>query len=99
MGKVGNRSGGGIEGRQVSQVVQPKREPIAHHIDPNRPSQIGMSTHYVKAPLYQSTTATTPFGTTPSVPGPGGGRMVMPSGSQSKTPAPHPMGKGRSLFK
>jgi hypothetical protein len=94
-------SGGGIRMNKVSQINAPKREPIVNQIDPNRPSQIGLSAHYIKQPLYQSTTASTPYGATPGNdcrPG-GNGRMIMPSGSQSKTPAPHPMGKGRSLFK
>jgi hypothetical protein len=52
-----------------------------------------------KGPLYQSTKASTPYGATPSIAGPGGGRMILPSGSQSKTPSPTPMGRGRSLFK
>jgi hypothetical protein len=68
----------------------------------NRPSMIGLQ-HWqndAKGALYQSTKATTPYGATPSVEGPGGGRMVMRAGSQSKTPAPTPMGgPRRDLFK
>jgi hypothetical protein len=95
------RSGGGIQGKNVVQTSNPKVEPTVNNISPNRPSMIGLK-HYqesAKGPLYQSSKSTTPFGTTPSVAGPGGGRMIMPSGSQSKTPAPRPMGSGRSLFK
>jgi hypothetical protein len=36
------------------------------------------------SPWHHSSKATTPFGTTPSVAGPGGGRMVMKSGSQGQ---------------
>jgi hypothetical protein len=100
MGKAHGYSGGGIEGRQTAHYQDRKREPINHPVDMTRPSMIGASTHFVKPPLYaQSSKATTPIGATPSVEGPGGGRMIMPSGSQSKTPAPTPMGRGRSLFK
>jgi hypothetical protein len=101
MGKRGSLSGGGIESRQVAQTSNPKTEPRVNNISPNRPSMIGLQ-HWqndAKGALYQSSKATTPFGTTPSVAGPGGGRMIMPSGSQSKTPSPRPMGSGRSLFK
>jgi hypothetical protein len=92
-------SGGGINMNKVVETHNPKREPHVDQIDPRRPSQIGLSHYLPKAPLYQSSVASTPIGATPSVAGPGGGRMIMPSGSQSKTPAPTPMGKGRSLFK
>jgi hypothetical protein len=101
MTKIRGVTGGGINSNKVTQVNAPKREPTVNQIDPNRPSQIGLSVHYIKAPLYQSTTASTPYGATPGNdcrPG-GNGRMVMKAGSQSKTPAPTPMGRGRSLFK
>jgi hypothetical protein len=97
------RSGGGINSRVVSNVDAPKREPTVHNISPNRPSMIGVK-HWqndAKGPLYQSTVASTPYGATPGNdcrPG-GNGRMIMPSGSQAKTPNPTPMGRGRSLFK
>jgi hypothetical protein len=103
MGKAHGISGGGIESRQTSQVHSPKAEPREHHIDPTRPSQIGLQ-HWqntAKAPLYQSSKASTPFGATPGNdcrPG-GNGRVIMRAGSQSTTPAPRPMGSGRSLFK
>jgi hypothetical protein len=101
MGKAHGISGGGIEGRKVSETLAPKREPISHPVSMNRPSMIGASTHFVKPPLYQSSVASTPVGATPGNdcrPG-GNGRQIMPSGSQSKTPAPTPMGRGRSLFR
>jgi hypothetical protein len=91
------KSGGGATMNKVVSTRNPKQEPTNHHIDPTRPSQIGMSVHYVKSDLYQS--STTPKGPTTPVAGVGGGRMVMRAGSQSKTPAPTPMrGPRRSLF-
>ena len=101
MGKAHGYSGGGIEGRHVAQTSNPKTEPRVNNISPNRSSMIGLQ-HWqndAKGALYQSSKATTPYGTTPSVAGPGGGRMIMRAGSQSKTPSPTPMGKGRSLFR
>jgi hypothetical protein len=101
MTKVRGVTGGGIQSNKVVQTSNPKREPINNAVSMNRPSMIGLQ-HWqndAKGSLYQSSKATTPYGTTPSVAGPGGGRMIMPSGSQSKTPAPRPMGSGRSLFK
>ena len=76
------RTGGGINSKPVSHVSAPKAEPTVHNISPNRPSQIGMSVHYVKSDLYQS--STTPKGPNPPVAGVGGGRMVMKSGSQGQ---------------
>jgi hypothetical protein len=87
------KSGGGETMNKVSRVTAYKQEPINNNISPNRPSMIGLQ-HWqndAKGALYQSSKATTPFGTTPSVAGPGGGRMVMRAGSQSATPAPRPM--------
>ena len=78
------RSGGGINMNKVVETRAPKQEPTNHHIDPTRPSQIGMSVHYVKSDLYQS--STTPKGPTTPVAGVGGGRIVMRAGSQSPTP-------------
>ena len=97
MTKVRGVTGGGILGNKVSETHAPKREPASHHIDPNRPSMIGASTHFVKPPLYQSTVASTPYGATPSVPGPGGGRMVLPRGTQAPCRPPTPMGTSRKF--
>jgi hypothetical protein len=99
MGKAHGRSGGGIEGRQTTHYQDRKREPISHPVDMTRPSMIGASTHFIKPPLYNEIAATTPIGPTPSVAGPGGGRMVMKSGSQGKHGPDRPMPKGRDLFK
>jgi hypothetical protein len=88
MGKRGSLSGGGIESRQVVNTNNPKAEPTNHSVSMNRPSMIGMQ-HWqndAKGPLYNKQPFTTPIGTRPSVAGPGGGRMVMKSGSQSATP-------------
>jgi hypothetical protein len=100
MGTSKGHSGGGIESRQTAHYQDRKREPISHPVDMTRPSMIGASTHFIKPPLYaQSSKASTPMGATPSVEGPGGGRVVMRAGSQAKTPNPTPMGRGRSLFR
>jgi hypothetical protein len=95
-------TGGGINSKPVTHVTAKKTEPVSHSVSMNRPSMIGLQ-HWqndAKGQLYQSSKATTPFGTTPSVEGPGGGRMILRSGSQSKTPNPTPIsGPRRSLFK
>jgi hypothetical protein len=82
------RTGGGINSKVVSNVNAPKREPISRAVDPGAVSRLGsmLGEGADFKPLYQSSKATTPFGTTPSVAGPGGGRMVMRAGSQSATP-------------
>jgi hypothetical protein len=99
MTKVRGVTGGGIAGNKVSQVHAPKREPRVDQIDPRRPSQIGLSANYVKQPLYQHSTASTPYGATPAECKPGGGRVVLPHGSQASHGPDRPMGSGRSLFK
>jgi hypothetical protein len=104
MGKINGRSGGGIESRQTSMTRAPKTEPVNHPIDQRRPSMIGLA-HYInqdKGPLYQrGGVDSTPKGPNHNYEmGPGAGRMVLRSGSQSATPAPTPMsGPRRSLFK
>jgi|SRR6516225_9202381 hypothetical protein len=102
MGKRGSLSGGGIEGRQVGQYKDPKREPIVHPVSVGAVSRLGgmLGEGTPHKNLYSSK-ASTPFGATPNNdcrPG-GNGRVVMKAGSQAPTPSPTPMGKGRSLFK
>jgi hypothetical protein len=98
MTKVRGVTGGGIAGNKVAETHAPKREPIAHHIDPNRPSMIGAATHFVKPPLYQSSVASTPVGATPSVAGVGGGRVVLERGTQAPCREAKPLPKGRPTF-
>jgi hypothetical protein len=84
--------GGGYGARVVTHTNSPKQEPRSNQVSVGAVSRLGgmMGVGSDHKNLYSSK-ATTPFGTTPSVPGPGGGRMVMRSGSQSPTPAARPM--------
>jgi len=96
------RSGGGINSKQTSHYTDAKREPVVHPVSVGATSRIGtaLGVGTVHKNLYSSK-ASTPYGATPNNdcrPG-GNGRMIMPSVSQSKTPAPRSMGTGRSLFK
>jgi|SRR6516162_4110541 hypothetical protein len=98
MTRVRGVSGGGAEGNFNAPSKAPKAEPREHHIDPTRPSQIGLQHWMPKAPIYSSK-ASTPFGATPGNdcrPG-GNGRVIMRSGSQSPTPKPHSMGTSRKF--
>jgi hypothetical protein len=102
MGKAHGHSGGGIEGRQTAHYQDRKTEPVVNPVSVGAVSRLGAKvgegTPFKN--LYSSK-ASTPFGATPNNdcrPG-GNGRMILPSGSQSKTPNPTPMGRGRSLFK
>jgi hypothetical protein len=93
MGKSGSLSGGGIESNKVVNTQNPKREPTPHGVSVGAVSRlggmVGEGTPYKN--LYNKQAYTTPLGTTPADCKPGGGRMIMPSGSQSKTPAARPM--------
>jgi hypothetical protein len=99
MTKVRGVTGGGIAGKNVSEVNAPKREPHVDNISPNRPSQIGMSVHYVKSDLYQSSTS--PKGPNPVVGSeckPGGGRSVLPHGTQAPCRPARPLPRGEPEF-
>jgi hypothetical protein len=98
MGKLGNRSGGGIEGRQVGHYRDRKSEPVTYPIDPGRAADIGMSVHYRKMPL-QGEGYSNPIGPSDNMgQGPGANRTIMRSGTQASTPAPRPMPHGRKTF-
>jgi len=86
------KSGGGIGMRHVTHVTAPKTEPRSHSVDPGRASQIGQSTAFAKAPLYGGRGYSPPVGPTNNLAqGPGAGREVLRSGSQSAVPAAIPM--------
>ena len=89
MGKSGSLSGGGIEGKNVTETRNPKREPLVHPVSVGAVSRlggmVGVGTPHKN--IYSSK-ASTPFGATPGNdcrPG-GNGRMIMKAGSQSATP-------------
>jgi hypothetical protein len=99
MGKAHGISGGGIESRQTTHVNEPKREPIVNPVSVGAVSRlgemVGVGTPHKN--IYSSK-ATTPFGTTPSVAGPGGGRMILKSGSQAPTPRARPLPRVKPEF-
>lgn len=100
MGKSGGISGGGIEGRKVVHGTSPKVEPKPHAVSPGHVSRIGHPTApgAKVGPLYEGRGYSTPVGPTSNMGvGPGANREIHRSGSQSKTPAPTPMGPGRSF--
>jgi hypothetical protein len=93
------KSGGGLTSNKLVETRNPKAEPISHPVSMNRPSMIGASTHFVKPPLYNPVPYTTPTGPNHNFEvGPGAGREILPSGTQSKVAAPRPMPKGRPSF-
>jgi hypothetical protein len=85
MTKIRGVAGGGIDGKNVAHTSNPKGEPKVNPVSIGAVSRIGslVGVGADHKNLYSSK-ATTPFGTTPSVPGPGGGRMVMKSGTQGQ---------------
>jgi hypothetical protein len=85
MTKVRGVTGGGIDSKNVAHTNAPKQEPRVNPVSIGATSRIGtaLGVGTIHKNLYSSK-STTPFGTTPSVAGPGGGRMVMKSGSQGQ---------------
>jgi hypothetical protein len=85
MTKVRGVTGGGYDGKNVAHTNAPKQEPRVNPVSIGAVSRLGgaLGVGTPHKNLYSSK-ATTPFGTTPSVAGPGGGRMVMKSGSQGQ---------------
>jgi hypothetical protein len=77
--------GGGYGARVVTHVNAPKTEPRVNPVSVGAVSRLGgmMGVGSDHKNLYSSK-ATTPFGTTPSVAGVGGGRMILKSGSQGQ---------------
>jgi hypothetical protein len=80
------RTGGGINSRVVSQVNAPKQEPKPHGVSVGAVSRLGavVGEGTPHKALYNPQAFTTPLGTTPAECKPGGGRMVMKSGSQGQ---------------
>jgi hypothetical protein len=80
-------SGGGITSNKLVNTNAPKREPVAFRASPGAVSRLGNmmgpGSDY-KALQSQSGSYSNPIGPTPSVAGPGGGRVVMASGSQGR---------------
>jgi hypothetical protein len=93
------KSGGGITMNKVSQTTDGrKQEPKVHGVSPGYVSRlgsmVGQGTPY-KA-IYSQQGYTNPVGTNHNFEmGPGAGRVVLKSGSQSSVKAPTPMGKSK----
>jgi hypothetical protein len=103
------KSGGGISGKQVVQSQSGwKREPVPKAVSVPAAAQLGRSEQFRKPPLEQGKGyETKPMAATGIAnarkghegvgPG-GGGRMIYKSGSQSPTPPPREMPKGRDTL-
>ena len=101
MTKIRGVTGGGIDGNKVTQTRAPKVEPKPYAMSIGAVSRLGgmVGEGTPHKALYNHQGYTTPIGTTPAECKPGGGRMVLPAGTQAKHGPDRPMGKGRSLFK
>jgi hypothetical protein len=94
------KSGGGITMNKVTETTTGRKaEPISHSVSMNRPSVIGTSVHYKVPPLYNAQPYSTPLGPNHNFKvGPGAGRVVLKSGSQSRTPPARPLPRGEPEF-
>lgn len=91
-------SGGGLNSNKVVQSKHRKQEPISHKGSPAGISQAGVSTAFPKEPITKGK-GYEPKGPTSNLgQGPGANRVIHPSGSQQKTPAPKEMEKGRDIL-
>jgi hypothetical protein len=100
MTKIRGVTGGGIAGRNVVQTRGGKTEPVSYAVTPGRTSTIGQSVFFEKGPLQTRGGYSNPVGPSDGMDcRPGGGRTVLRAGSQSATPNPTSMGRGRDLFK
>jgi hypothetical protein len=96
------KSGGGITMNKVSQTTGGRKvEPTPQGVSIGAVSRLGgmVGEGTPKKPLYYNKVAyTTPEGPNHNFEvGPGAGRRVLKSGSQSATPAPRPMGSSRKF--
>jgi hypothetical protein len=100
MTKIRGVTGGGAGTNKLVSTRNFKTEPQTYGIDPGRASNIGMSVHFVKGPLQTAGAAySNPVGPSQCECKPGGGRTIMPSGSQSSSRTTPMQGPRRDLFK
>jgi hypothetical protein len=97
------KSGGGATMNKVVETTTGRKaEPKVHGVSVGATSRLGavVGQGTPHKAIYSQQAYTNPVGTNHNFEmGPGAGRVVMRAGSQSKTPSPTPMGRGRSLFK
>jgi hypothetical protein len=103
MTKVRGVTGGGIAGKNVSQVKAPKAEPKPHGVSVGAVSRLGavVGVGTPHKAIYNQQAYTNPVGPKPVVGAdckPGGCRTVLRAGSQSAS-VTRPMPKGRDLFR
>ena len=100
-------TGGGYGSRPTSHVQAPKVEPVSHRANPAGAAQLGRSVNFRKEPLEQGRgyepskmgptgIANATFNA--SQQGPGSGRTIFKSGSQSPTPPAREMPTGRNTL-
>jgi hypothetical protein len=89
-------SGGGLTSNKLVQSKAGKTEPVARAISPSAVAQLGSATAKKPPPLDMGRAYSPPVGPTGNLAqGPGGGRTVMPAGTQSKTPPARPLAQGK----
>jgi hypothetical protein len=93
------RSGGGINSNKVAHYQDRKAEPVVHGVSQGAVSRLGgmVGPGTPHKAIYNQQAYTNPIGPTPSVAGPGGGRMVLPHGTQAPCKPPTPMGTSRKF--
>jgi hypothetical protein len=94
-------SGGGLTSNKLVGTRNFKTEPQTYKIDPGRASMIGTSVYgFSKGPIQTAGGAySNPVGPSQCECKPGGGRTILPSGSQSSSRTTPMQGPRRDLFK
>jgi hypothetical protein len=93
-------SGGGLTSNKLVSTRNFKTEPQTYKIEPGRASLIGQSIQgFARGPLQTPGAYSNPVGPSQCECKPGGGRTILPSGSQSSSKTTPMQGPRRDLFK
>jgi hypothetical protein len=97
--KMKIKSGGGLNSNKTVQSKQRKSEPVSHKGNVAGVAQQGLALQFKRQPITSGKGYEPPKGIAPNTQvGPGAGRTIHRSGSQSATPPAKPMPEGRNIL-